>query len=125
MFSACFYVTTLGIEITGNEEAHQINSSVSISCSSDLPVQTIRWLNNGQQLFNNSGQQQLLLQIESSPALNNTEYICEVTLETGRVLQRTITVQVNGKMGPLPCTFIYCITLILRYAAPSATNNFR
>ena len=91
-------------------------------------MQTIRWLNNsnnGQRLFNNSGQQQLLLQIESSPALNNTEYICKVTLETGQVVQKATIVQVNGKMDPLPCIFIYCISVILRYAAPSATHNFR
>ena len=84
---------------------HQINSSVAITCSSDLAVQTIRWLNNsdnGQELFNNSGQQQLLLPIESATLnLNNTMYTCEVQvmLATGvETVRENITIQVNSKI---------------------------
>ena len=88
----------LGVKIIGNEEAHQIGSSVSISCSSDLAVQTIRWLNNsdnGQELFSNSGQQQLLFPIESvPPTLANTNYTCEVILVgMGMVARRNIIFQ--------------------------------
>ena len=90
----------LGIEVTGNKEAHQIGSSVNISCFSDLAVQSIRWLNNsdnGQELFSNSGQQQLLLQIGSvSSTLNNTEYICKVVLVGTGEFQKTIHFQVNS-----------------------------
>ena len=83
---------------------HQISSSVTITCSSDLAVQTIRWLNNsdnGQELISNSGQQQLLLPIESVTLnLDNTMYTCEVQvmLATGvETVRKNITIQVDGK----------------------------
>ena len=84
----------LAILITGNESPHQIGSSVNITCSSDLSVQTIQWLNdsdNGQELFSNSGQQQLLLPIERvTSSLANTMYTCEVQvmLATGMEVVR-------------------------------------
>ena len=83
---------------------HQISSSVTITCSSDLAVQTIRWLNNsdnGQELISNFGQQQLLLPIESVTLnLDNTMYTCEVQvmLATGvETVRKNITIQVDGK----------------------------
>ena len=83
---------------------HQINSSVNITCSSDLDVQTIRWLNNsdnGQELFNNSGQQQLLLPIESVTLyLDNTMYTCEVQVMLAtevETIQENVTIRVNSK----------------------------
>ena len=83
---------------------HQIDSSVAITCSSDLAVQTIRWLNNsdnGQELISNSGQQQLLLPIESVTLnLDNTMYTCEVQviLATGvETVQEIITFRVTSK----------------------------
>ena len=98
-----FIVTDL--IITGNERPHQILSSVNISCSSDLAVQTIRWLNNsdnGQEIFYNSGQQQLLLPIEKvTISLANTTYTCEVQvmLETRiHVIRETITFTVDGML---------------------------
>ena len=82
---------------------HQISSSVNITCSSDLAVQTIRWLNNsdnGQELISNSGQQQLLLPIESVTLnLDNTMYTCEVQvmLATGvETVQNRTTFHVNS-----------------------------
>ena len=84
---------------------HQIDSSVTITCSSDLAVQTIRWLNNsdnGQELISNSGQQQLLLPIESVTLnLDNTMYTCEVEvmLATGvETVQEMTTFRVNGNI---------------------------
>ena len=87
----------LGIEIIGNEEAHQIGSSINISCSSVLAVQTIRWLNNSQ-LINESVQQQLFLHFDRvSLNLSNAMYTCKVILEgTGKMVARSITVQVNS-----------------------------
>ena len=83
---------------------HQINSSVTITCSSDLAVQTIRWLNNsdnGQELISNSGQWPLFLPIENVTLnLDNTMYTCEVQvmLATGvETIQETITFQVDSK----------------------------
>ena len=91
--------------ITGNKRLHEIRQPANITCSSDLAVQTIQWLNNsanGQELFSNSGQQQLLLPIERvTSSLANTMYTCEVQvrLATGvlRTVRGTITFQVNRK----------------------------
>ena len=61
-----FIPIIIGIVISGNEQPHALNSSVDITCSSDLDVQSIRWLdltNGGQELFSNIGQQQLVLPI--------------------------------------------------------------
>ena len=81
---------------------HQFQSSVAITCSSDLAVQTIRWLNNsdnGQELIRNSEQQPLLLPIENATFnLDNTMYTCEVQvmLATGvETIQEMITFRVN------------------------------
>ena len=91
--------------ITGNERPHQISSSANISCSSDLTVQTIRWLNNSdnkQELFSNSGEQQLLLLIERvTSSLANTMYACEVRvlLTNGvGVVRKNITLHVRGML---------------------------
>ena len=80
---------------------YQINSSVTITCFSDLAVQTIRWLNNsdnGQELIRNSGQYPLLLPIKSATLnLNNMTYTCEVQvmLATGNgTIQEIYTIQV-------------------------------
>ena len=105
MYTINDFFLVADIVITGNEERHEIQSSVSISCSSDLSVQTIRWLNNsdnGRELFSNSGQQQLLLPIERVASfLANTMYTCEVQvmLSTGRieVFQQAIMIQVQSK----------------------------
>ena len=103
----------IGIVISGNERMHHINSSVTITCSSNLAVQTIRWLNNsdnGQELISNSGQQQLLLPIESVTLnLDNTMYTCEVQviLATGiETVQEMVTFRVFSKSSCL--YYIYC-----------------
>ena len=113
------------LAITGNEQPHQILSSVNISCSSDLAVQTIRWLNNsdnGWELFNNSGQQQLLLPIERvTSSLANTMYTCEVrvVLATGTsIVQKNLTFVVDGMCISSLClvttpVFEGCIRIIV------------
>ena len=90
------------ISVSGNMMLHQFQSSVTITCFSDLAVQTIRWLNdsdNGQELIRNSGQQPLLLPIENAILnLDNTMYTCEVQviLATGvETIQEMITFRVN------------------------------
>ena len=88
------------ILISGNEEPHNLTSTVVITCSSDLAVQTIRWLNeSGQEQFGNVGQQQLNLTIDSvGLELDSTNYTCEVTA-TGitTILSETIIFRVDGK----------------------------
>ena len=98
------YNNNVDVVVDGNERPHQIRSSVNITCSSDLLAQTIRWLNNsanGQELFSNSGQQQLLLPIERvTSSLANTMYTCEVQvrLATGvAVVEEATTINVNSK----------------------------
>ena len=70
------------ILITGYDMSHNLNSSVDITCSSDLDVLSIRWLtNDGELLSSNVGQQQLVLSIqEVTLQLNNNMYTCEVSV---------------------------------------------
>ena len=91
---------SLDILISGNEMLHTPSSSATITCSSDLAVQTIRWLNeSGQELFENVGQQQLNLTIDSvGLELDNTMYTCEVTASgITTIITETITFRVNSK----------------------------
>ena len=90
------------ISVSGNMMLHQFQSSVTINCFSDLAVQNIRWLNNsdnGQELNRNSGQQPLLLPIESATLnLDNTMYTCEVQVMLAteiKTIQEMITFRVN------------------------------
>ena len=109
MCNVCYLLRSLvitGIVISGNEEMHHIQSSIAITCSSDLAVQTIRWLNNsdnGRELISNSGQQQLLLPIESVMLnLDSTMYTCEVQvmLATGvETVQEMTTFRVISKIN--------------------------
>ena len=80
MHFSCHCYLCIAILISGNEEPHNLTSTVVITCSSDLVVQTIRWLDDeGQELFANVGQQQLNLTIDSvGLELDNTMYTCEV-----------------------------------------------
>jgi hypothetical protein len=85
-----------------NEQPHQVQSSANFSCSSDLEVQTIQWLNNsdnGRELFSATRQQQLLLSIEGiTSSLVNTMYTCEVRVAVARLpIRQTITIRVIGK----------------------------
>ena len=93
---------SVDILISGNEEPHGLSSTVNFTCSSDLAVQTILWLDGeGQELTNNMAQQQLVLTIEEvSEELNNTMYMCEVTvlLANGQnTLMEDIIFIVSGK----------------------------
>lgn len=82
-----------GIAISGSE-------IYNITCSSDLAIQTIRWLKDGQELIMNFGQQHLLLPIERvTPELNNTVYTCEVHVTVATrmgVFRENITVHIDG-----------------------------
>ena len=90
--------------VIGNEGPHQSSSSINITCSSNLSVETIRWLNTSdgeQELFKNSGQQQLILSIEEvTLSLHNTMYTCEVKILLAEglstFLRENITVQLIG-----------------------------
>ena len=111
---------------------HQISAPVAITCSSDLAVQTIQWLNNsdnGQELISNSGQQQLLLPIESVTLnLDNTMYTCEVQvmLATGvRTVQETITIQVDGKASEYNYDGILMHNIIAGELAPRLPTSIR
>jgi hypothetical protein len=93
------------IALVGNENPHQIQSSVNISCSSDLEVQTIRWLNNsdnGRELLRATRQQGLHLPIRRATlSLANTTYTCrvEVRLSSGiEIVEEEILLRVDGMM---------------------------
>ena len=90
------------IVISGNQSTYQLGSSHRITCSSNLTVQSIQWLNtsdNGEILTSNTGEQQLVLELNDiTTAINNTMYTCEVTLTLLTTLvMETIHLVVGGK----------------------------
>ena len=94
----------LDIVISGNEVTHNQTSLINITCSSDLDVQSIQWLNttnNDEQLVSNLGQQQLVLPIENvTLELNNTMYTCEVKVifdTDPATITETVTFRVSSK----------------------------
>jgi hypothetical protein len=104
------------VVITGDNSYLQIKSSVNISCSSDLEVQTIRWLNNsdnGRELFRATRQQQLFLPIEMvTRLLTNTTYTCEIHVMLATVVsvvQMNVTLQVSG--GKHYCGTVIAVAL--------------
>jgi hypothetical protein len=88
-----------GVSISGNNGVYQVRSSATLTCSSDLAVQTIRWLRNGREVSRNSGQQQLpLVIVVDTLDLANASYTCEVQamLATGSgVVTETTIFRVN------------------------------
>ena len=94
------YFSPIDILISRNDQPHDPSSTVAITCSSDLAVQTMRWLNEGgQELFANVGQQQLNLTIDSvGLELDNTMYTCEVTAAGITIaITESIIIRVNSK----------------------------
>ena len=93
----------IGIVISGNEGLHRLNSSVNITCSSDLDVQNIQWLNltNSRAEIGRIDEQSLTLTIRNvTSELNTAMYICEarVRLATGlTTIMQTITFNVESK----------------------------
>ena len=67
-----------------------------------MTVQSIQWVNtsdNGEILTSNTGEQQLVLELDDiTEAINNTNYTCEMTLalQTTPVVE-TIHLVVSGK----------------------------
>ena len=98
----CILILCIEIKISGNQSTYQLGSSHRITCSSDLTVQSIQWLNtsdNGEILTNNTGEQQLVLELDDITAtINNTNYTCEVaiTLQTISEME-TIHLVISGK----------------------------
>ena len=92
---------SIDILIFGLNDPLILASSVNITCSSDLDVQSINLTNDGEELFSNVGQQQLVLLIEDvTLELNNTMYTCEVRvmLDTGpATITETVTLRVSSK----------------------------
>jgi hypothetical protein len=93
------------IAVVGNEDVYQIQSSVNISCSSNLDVQTIQWLNNsdnGQELLRGTRQQGLHFPIErATVSLANTTYTCRVEVRLAlraETVEEEIILRVNGMM---------------------------
>ena len=79
------YYFLLAIQLLGNKTIYRLGSSISVICSSNLTVQSIRWLsassNNETILLDNSSVQKLVLTIDrTTTAINNTMYTCEINV---------------------------------------------
>ena len=100
----------IDILVTGSAEYYSLNAPVAITCSSDLDVSTIRWLNttdDGQDdvLMSSDSAQLLGLPIDTVELqLNNTMYTCEVTvtLATGpATIRETVRIIIGGPRLPV------------------------
>ena len=90
-------IQILGIVFTGNEGARE----KLFTCSNGLAVQTIRWLNNSDNVATCSSCLVILDNSNLSTVFFNSEYICEVELLRIGVVQRTMNL-------PIVIFFNYC-----------------
>ena len=106
------------ILISGNGQFHNPSSSINLTCSSNLSVQAVHWLDrDGVVLLSSVEEQQLDLSIEN--ALNNTIFTCEVTvvLATGlTTIARSTDVLsyfTSKFVGQLKSWFVTCTDKIM------------
>ena len=84
---------------------YELGSSINVTCSSDLTVQLIRWLNMSNDMAiigTGEQQQQLFLEINRATTdINNTMYLCEVTIvlpnDTTINITEMFTLEVSSK----------------------------
>ena len=75
-----FFLLVLAIGLSGNNSVYQLESSATVTCFSNLRVQSIIWRQNNDALIkDDSGLQQLVLDINITSGYNQTVYTCEVT----------------------------------------------
>ena len=88
----------VAIGLSEAESVYQLGSSATVTCFSNLSVDSIIWRRSNEILKeDNSGQQQLVLDITINRSNNNTVYSCNVTilLPTGNTVFTTESFTVN------------------------------
>ena len=121
----------LDILISGIRRVYVLGSAISVTCSSNLTVQYIQWLNvsNNRQVISTSvpGEQQLVLEISRATiAINDTVYSCEVTILppiNTRVLNETFTLRVSSKSHNYVELMIIANVICRRCGCSSCTRS--
>ena len=97
-----FFLLVLAIGLSRNNSVYQLESSATVTCFSNLRVQSIIWRQNNDALIkDDSGLQQLVLDINITSGYNQTVYTCEVTflLPNGNTVinSKSFTLNIGGK----------------------------
>jgi len=90
------YLHSLGLEISSVATPLTISDTVSIMCSTDLDVTTIKWIRDGITVASSSNQSLILLLDPVSADHHNSQYRCRVTTPYG-TLEKTINITVQSK----------------------------
>ena len=84
------------INITGNR-VFQLGEATAITCSTPVPVQSIQWLDEFNNLVRQEiSVQELALYITITASHNNTEFTCRVNFHGGLTASDTIIIRTNG-----------------------------
>ena len=93
------YISHSGLQIVSPLQPLMVGGSATITCSTDLNVTSIEWLDSGDIVVESdtSGQQQLNLEFSPvNDSIHNAQYTCRITAN-GVVSERNITVTVQGE----------------------------
>jgi len=99
--------------ITGNEIPLPVGDNATLTCSSDLDVNMVEWLYNGQVVVSSSGPQADLVFTPVNDSIHNTQYICRVTSPYG-VQEYSSLIRVTGKQLDCSCCtdlYLNCVFL--------------
>ena len=81
------------MNITGNT-VFQPGETTAITCSTPVPVQSIKWLNESNSVVREgTSVQELALDITIAASHNNTEYTCRVSFHEGFTASDMITIR--------------------------------
>ena len=101
-----FYSTT-GLTITGNTNLI-VSQIASLSCTTDLQVESLTWLLGSEVVSNTVGEQQLVLTFDPvSDSLHNRVYTCRSVTSYG-VQERNVTITVQGEYSVSMFTSFWC-----------------
>ncbi len=81
--------------MAGNEDSLDVGQTASLVCTSDLEVDSITWLYEGQTVSSHVGLSGELLFSPVNTSIHGKEYTCRATTAYG-ILEKTVTVYVNG-----------------------------
>jgi len=107
--------------ITGSDIPLTVGDNATLTCSSDLDVNMVEWLYNGQVVVSSSGPQADLMFTPVNDSIHNTQYICRVTSPYG-VQEYSSSISVTGKqLGYICCTDPYSFSWLSVLAVPPST----
>lgn len=107
------------VDINGNASI-QLAQTTTITCSTPVPVQSIKWLDESNAVVRNeTAVQELILNITAYSSLNNTIFTCTVSDGRGFMESKQVSIYVE-------CTFniaTFYLAYWLRAMSHSSCNN--